>query len=289
MPNCFPKPEFEFPAQLVSALARRDCVIVVGAGVSAASVDSLGNHPPTWAKLLTEMAGKLGSSDRTIIEKLINDGDYLTAAEVVRVLGGEMLVCEVLENEFVHKRYSPNAVHVQLAKLAQNVYITPNYDTIFDTYMRTEFDGGISVKDQTQSDILSWIRNGNVLIVKNHGTIDNRATIVLTRRQYAEQRVLNAAFFRVVDALFLTKTVLFVGCGYTDPDFQLLMEDTALAFPTAPPHYMIRQYTSANEIIDRSVEDLRNIKMIYYEDDHSKLPSLLEYLVTEVDSKRTLI
>lgn len=281
-----PAPVFQLPEELIAALARRDCLIVIGAGVSAASKDEKGASPPTWSDLLKLMCEGMEVDCKTVVERLLTERDYLTAAEVVLAVQGDQKVFSVLEGQFVKRKFRHNKIHEQLGLLEQRVYMTPNYDTIFDTYMRQEFSEGVSIKAQTQTDILPWLRDGNVVVIKNHGTIDDRKTIVLTRTQYAQQRVLNAAFFRVVDALFLTKTVVFVGCGLSDPDFQLIMEDAALAFPEAPAHYMIKQRSAADSVVDSAMEKLRNIKMVYYDGTHDQLPELLKELVLTVNSRR---
>lgn len=273
-----------FPAGLIDSLATGQCVIVVGSGVSASSLDNEGNSPPTWKQLLEAMVAIVTGAEKAEIQKLINNDDYLTAAELIYGAIGSRIF-DVLER-FFSRRYLPNENHKKLAQLAQQVYVTPNFDTIFDTFARNEFSSGVSVKSQTQGDILPWIRGRNILIIKNHGTIDDRATIVFTRSQYARERVINAKFFRVVDALFLTRTVLFVGCGFSDPDFQLMMEDTTLMFPGAPHHYMIKLHSEESIHTDKAISELRNLRLIYYKDNHDQLPVLLDELCVEVDARR---
>jgi hypothetical protein len=47
-----------------------------------------------------------------------------------------------------------------------------------------------------------------------------------------------ASFYKLLDALVMTSTILMVGVGLDDPDFQLLFEDNRARFEHALPHYM---------------------------------------------------
>jgi len=279
---------YNFPNELLAALVRRDCVVVVGAGVSAASTNDAGTNPVTWPELITKLANLVQDENkRAQIVSIANQGDLTMAAEIASALLGKDRICDVLEEELIGPGFRPNDCHRHLASLAQNVYITPNYDTIFDTYILGEYSNlGASIKHQGQTDIVPWLRKNNVLVIKIHGTINDRDTIVLTRRDYVKQRVLNAGFYEVVNSLFLLRTVLFVGCGVRDPDFELIMENAALAFPGAPKHFMIKQRNPASELNDATLGDLRNLQMIYYDGDHTELPLLLNELVLDVESRR---
>lgn len=281
----YPDDAFQFPEELVQALVRGQAVTVIGAGVSAGCRNTAGEHPPSWKLLLETLAKDQDDGIRAAVDKLIAHENYLTAAEILWERDKHAVIT-LLETEFIHKGYKHCEVHTHLAELWQNVYITPNYDTLFDTYMKSRGDIGVTVKNQTQSDIIRAIRQATVVIIKAHGTIDHSDSLVFTRRQYAEQRVKNSAFYDVVDALFLTRTVLFVGCGTSDPDFQLLLEDAALNFPDAPCHYMISQFDANRRIIDESIEKLRNLKFIYYDGPHSLLPELTNLLQAEVNGRR---
>ena len=187
----------------------------------------------------------------------------------------------------LRRRFQASEVHEFLSKLGQSTYVSLNYDTILDTHMRDYFDEGVSVKHQRQDDILADLRQGTILLIKAHGTIDDRDSIVLTRSQYAQERVSNSKFYRILDALFLTRTVIFVGCGLHDPDVRMLMEDGFLVYPGAPEHYMIKLYTDVDRVTDMVESKLRNLKFVYYGDSHDNLVIMLRELVERVESHRS--
>ncbi|MBZ0214639.1 MAG: SIR2 family protein [Nitrospirae bacterium] len=278
---------FTFPEPMVRSLVRREALLVIGSGVSASAKDSSGDSPPTWGALLSNLSAKISDdSTKKVVEDMIKRGDFLTGAEVLGVeLGDAMIKDEVVA--MLRRRFQASEVHEFLSKLGQSTYVSLNYDTILDTHMRDYFDEGVSVKHQRQDDILADLRQGTILLIKAHGTIDDRDSIVLTRSQYAQERVSNSKFYRILDALFLTRTVIFVGCGLHDPDVRMLMEDGFLVYPGAPEHYMIKLYTDVDRVTDMVESKLRNLKFVYYGDSHDNLVIMLRELVERVESHRS--
>ena len=55
-----------WPAELVDAVARRRCVLILGAGVSASSKNDAGRSPRTWRGFLTNAAGQVAQCPRYI-------------------------------------------------------------------------------------------------------------------------------------------------------------------------------------------------------------------------------
>jgi hypothetical protein len=222
------------------------------------------------------------------VRERIAKEDFLTASELAFDHSRRNEIFPKLEKLLI-KRYNPTDVHKALVGLAQRIYVTPNFDKILDTHFANEFSEGVSVKINIQDDLVSAVRSDSVLLIKSHGTIDDRKSIILTRSDYARARVHHSSFYRVLDSLFLTRTVLFVGCGTKDPDIELLLEDANLRYPDAPPHYMIKLRSPEEAAFDSVIEKTRNIVMLYYEDNHSQLPLLLSDLVSRVDARRSLI
>ena len=78
----------DWPNKLVDDIARRRCVLFLGSGVSANSVNNLGEHPKTWTAVLKEGVLKLPNNvtkkQKDIINKRIKSGDLLLACELLR-------------------------------------------------------------------------------------------------------------------------------------------------------------------------------------------------------------
>ena len=167
------------------------------------------------------------------------------------------------------------------------MYKRQNFDRIYDNYANKESEGTVLIKKHTDKDIVECIRRGDRLILKAHGSIDDTNNLIFTRREYAQARERHVAFYRLMDSLVLTNTVLMIGVGLDDPDFQLLFEDHAARLESGLPHYM----TSADKLpIDAitTLRDTRNIKIFNYssKSNHIELVNSLNSLVEAVQLKR---
>ncbi|MCL8034387.1 SIR2 family protein, partial [Pseudomonas aeruginosa] len=63
------------------------------------------------------------------------------------------------------------------------------------------------------------------LIIKIHGSVDSTDKLIFTRKDYSEARTKYRNFYQIIEALSLTHTFIFIGCGTNDPDIRLLLED----------------------------------------------------------------
>lgn len=77
--------------ELVSAIARRRSVIMIGSGVSRNSTNADGKRPATWVDFLKSAAAKI---DSPVIAELIDQRDYLTACELIKKKVGDDVFCK---------------------------------------------------------------------------------------------------------------------------------------------------------------------------------------------------
>ena len=61
-------------------------------------------------------------------------------------------------------------------------------------------------------------------ILKSHGDIDDIESIILTREDYAKLYQDTSNIAQTLKTLFLTRTVIFVGFGLNDPDFDYIRD-----------------------------------------------------------------
>ena len=114
--------------------------------------------------------------------------------------------------------------------------------------------------------------------------------MIFSRSTYAEARVQFASFYHLVDALLLTNTLLILGCGLSDPDFQLLLENFNYRFPNAAPHYMTYAERSTDEF-DELVRETRKLKFLKYSPahNHQELTTSLKAFASAVEEEREQI
>lgn len=143
------------------------------------------------------------------------------------------------------------------------------------------------VKNYDDADIIDGIRRNDRLVLKVHGSIHEPAKMIFTRSDYALARTKYAGFYSLLDALINTSTVLIIGAGLDDPDFQLLFEDSAAEFSSGLPHYMTSGDSFHPDMIE-TIRKTRNIKTLPYSSrhNHAELVSSLTELVRLVGDKR---
>lgn len=233
---------FSWPTSLVRELAERRCLVFLGAGASAGCVSSDGaTRPPTWDQLLSNLVPKMNtSSEQAIANGLIGEKKYLEAAEIICSDVAKPDFTQFIRDTFVAPRYTQSEIHEAVLNIDPKVVITTNYDDVYDTYCRTgDAADGYNIVRYYESHLVSDLRSPVRLIVKAHGCVSNPSQVVLTRSQYFEQRLQHGNFFRVLDALFISSSLLFVGYSLSDPDIQLTLENSNIAAPAAHPHYAV--------------------------------------------------
>ena len=190
-------PMIEWPNDIVDMVARRRCVVFLGSGVSNNSTSGNGTRPPTWSTFLERAVEKCPSPTKHI-KAYINDGDYLSACDIIKEKMGNQWN-DFLRSEFVDPGFNPAPIHKHLFALDARIYITPNFDKIFDRHALEASGGTVSIKNYDEEDIANLARGTGRYIFKIHGDIDNPHKLVFTRRQYAEARANHPNAYRVLE------------------------------------------------------------------------------------------
>ncbi len=282
----------KWPQVLVDDIARRKCVIFIGAGVSKNSRNNMGRAPKNWWEFLKE-ANKLltSSSAKKISSKLIQQKDYLTACEVIRDNLGDEDFVNLVESEYLTPAYKCAEIHELIFKLDSRIVLTSNFDKIYETYVGNVSEGTVKVKNYYADDVASVIRGKKTerTVIKIHGTIDEPNRLIFSRKDYVSARSTNRDFYSLLDSLIMTHTFLFIGCGLDDPDIKLLLEDYAHKFRFSRSHYFItRKNTIAPQVI-KIVENTMKLKILEYTGtgvNHNRITESIRALVSLVDACR---
>ncbi|UOO37567.1 SIR2 family protein [Oscillospiraceae bacterium CM] len=284
-----------WPVELIQDIAKRKCVLYLGSGVSANSINDTGKHPATWAKFLTDIVsskGHLLGTDKDLIISLIAREDYLTSCELIVDHIGERVFGELAADEYRRPGYRHHEIHEVIFSLDSKIVITPNIDKIYEQYASMESHGTIVPKTFYDDDVAKYLRSQDFLIIKAHGTVDSAERIIFTHQQYARARYQFETFYRILDALMLTHTFIFIGCGIADPDIQLVLENYNFSFPKCRPHFFITSEDNFANQISNSLRNNRNLEIITYNNatgDHALLLSGLKDLKDKVENERAVI
>jgi hypothetical protein len=191
-------------------------VLFIGAGVSSDAglpgwqqlLDTL--HEPELTEVQRECLGKLDPRDRaTLIQYELGNREKLLE-KITRRLG---------------KKDRFGLTHAVLASLGVEQAITTNYDTLYERACTAPGRGlaeSITVLPGQVVENRPWL-------LKLHGSIDKPDHIVLTRYDYLDLARNHGALFGIVQALLVTKHLLFVGYSLGDEDFHQLVYEIRTA------------------------------------------------------------
>jgi len=282
----------KWPNQLVNCIARDKSVLFLGAGLSMNSTDNFGTHPKDWKGFLISGSNTLDNlRDKKLIKKEIENGDYLLACELLKKSLGDNDFIELLKNEFERPHFREAEIHKDIFKLNQRIIITPNFDKIYDSYAAHESNGTVHIKKyDEEADIADGLRRHDMLVIKMHGTIDAPQKVIFTQKDYAIARTNNAKFYKIMEALLMTHTFIFIGAGINDPDVRLLLENYSTMFHTTIPHFFI---TTKENIKNKEdvYSEIFNLKFLTYDnrDYHKELSDSIHALVNLVEEEKTKI
>lgn len=280
-----------WPPSLVTEIAERRCVIFMGSGASAGAPPTVGSAKlPTWHVLLEAMSSSLLSNpaDKDEVASLLGKDKFLEAAQVIRDGSLAAEFSSFIDRTFVLPKYKPSKLHELIYALDTKIVISPNYDTIFEDFCK-QYSGDVShnVCTYYQSHALNNIRSDKRVILKMHGCVTDPDQIVLSRSDYFEARRKWSSFYSILDAIFLTNTILFLGAGLSDPDVQLILENAQIAAPSTNHHYaVIGSGRHHSEIA--ALKKTNNIHVLEYPaGDFTSLEGSLESLASEVQAYRS--
>ena len=102
--------------------------------------------------------------------------------------------------------------------------MTTNYDRLFETAVEAN-------RGEHELAVLPYepVKPGGRWLLKLHGSIDHEEDIVLTRADYLGLPSQRGALVGLVQAMLLTRHMLFVGYSLSDEDFHSVMNDVSRA------------------------------------------------------------
>ncbi|CAN5702656.1 SIR2 family protein [soil metagenome] len=185
-----------------------DAAVFVGAGfsVGAGYVD--------WRELLRDIAEEI-------------DLDVDQESDLVAVAQYHMNTFRnrsALNRRIIEAFTSRSALsenHRLLARLPLRTIWTTNYDALIETAYS---QAGKMCQPIASVDAISapWPRR-DVALYKMHGSVDAPAQAVITKDDYETYRATREEFITVLTSHLLTKTFLFLGFSFTDPNLDYLL------------------------------------------------------------------
>lgn len=256
------KTEEEKLVQIIAEeLQKKDTILYIGSGVSCWS------GLPSWGKLLTDLSlyvSEKGYSNEHI-NKAISNGKFLYAASLSKKQLTAQEYAYFLKKEMGNESIQPSILHEAIVQLGCNNYVTTNYDKLLEKALHME-GREIQVISNKNLVELPMINRWDACnyILKSHGDIDDADSIILTREDYSKLYQDTCNIAQTLKTLFLTRTVIFVGFGLSDPDFDYIRDCITNTYGCQQiVHYAIMPDMEADE--KRYWKEQYGIKVLSYE------------------------
>jgi hypothetical protein len=225
-----------WPPRLIKALKDNTLSCFFGAGLSIPC------GLPSWDSLLRD---NLGVS-KDFLDDDNAKNDPLTQAELAAHKIGTEKVQELIRAS-VSKTNKPSYNHYLLVNFKLKYYITGNYDCLFEKAWNDVNGNGSLKVILNDSDLYTYFEDGNIDMPKNsgwhylfkvHGCADKKnEQLILTRSDYRRHYRSNQKFFEtLVEKIFTTNHMLFLGFSHKDPEISRLVEDSIWSWEKDKDH-----------------------------------------------------
>lgn len=202
------------PDDLISSLARNECVLYSGAGLSA----NVGL--PTWSLFISGLlkwARDEGYIKETIAEALkeaIEYGDIDGVADsLINSIGSDLAaVNNYLREVFLPPSLDLSDQYVLLRKIPFCAALSANFDNLLErNYEKIVEKRVYTPKDTDQ--LLAALSRNDFFILKLYGTLERPESVVVAPAQYQALIAENLIFSQYMDSLFFSRTLFFIGAS----------------------------------------------------------------------------
>jgi len=218
----------EFYNDYGRALDNREAALFVGAGLSIPAGFK------DWQEILQEVAADL----RLEIKQ---ETDLVALAQFyVNEWRARSRLNQLLVDEFNRSlKITPN--HRLIASLSVETIWTTNYDQLLEQAFK-EAGKRYDVKVTTQN-FATTLRGKDVTIYKMHGDVTQPHETVFIKEDYELYNIHREVFTNALRGDLLTKTFLFLGFSFTDPNIDYILSRIRALIGSNPrQHYCIMKY-----------------------------------------------
>ncbi|WP_218230676.1 SIR2 family protein [Paenibacillus chitinolyticus] len=275
-----------WPENLIEELAYRRAILFLGSGVSATAKNDEGKSPETWGTFLNNIKGLIKNpavEDLQFVENMLTQENYLLALQAIQDLSDSGAYSKYLKDKFSRGKYYPSAVHKAIKKINSKILITTNFDKIYENLCNEDIY--VKYDYQKAKSIIANIKSPENIIIKAHGSIDDTNDMIFTSEQYYNAQEKHPEFYFLLQALFVTNTVLFLGYGLNDPDINLVLQSFPNTSNSSSPHYIVIKEGTSKHVI-KHWEKTYNVKCLEYGPHYDNFEENIEELKDLVASLR---
>ncbi|MEQ2005169.1 MAG: SIR2 family protein [Limisphaerales bacterium] len=269
------------PDELIDSLKKDRCSLFVGAGLS------VGAGYPTWVSLLelliqraTDQAIISAQKQSELLDIAKAPNKWLMVAQELSDLYGRGPFHNELGKIFEETQVQPTKAHEVITQIPFKFVVTTNYDQLIENaYFPLLKRIPKIFTHQDTPDFADALWKQEFFILKAHGDLQKRSSIILTEKDYRTIVYSSPGYRALLAAIFTTKTLLFLGASLSDPEIQLLLRSLHDAFQGSGQYHFA--LVSNKDFSDTEASHWRknyNVRCIRYEasQGHPELTGFLE-------------
>jgi hypothetical protein len=276
----------KIPLQLIENFKKELGAFFIGAGLSIPA------GFPTWKELIQELIGEakklkyVSSSKIADYEKILDDNSkFLFLAEDLKIELGTKYY-DYMERRFREHNSNPTVIHELLVNIKTDLMITINYDNLLEkayNKVNGEYPNAFTYVQAKEAANNFWKRN--FFILKAHGDAKQDVnSLILSQKDYRNVLYREFGYRSLLQAIFTTKSILFLGVSFSDPEFNQLLDYLHYSYHGGgPTHYLLIEEEKMNGTLSRRYMDDFKIETIEYSNkakDHKEIESFLNLLET---------
>ncbi|WP_437932681.1 SIR2 family protein [Sorangium sp. So ce291] len=274
------------PRRLVEACRERRLTVLVGSGLSMQSDVRVKygskfawNALPSWSEVPRRLSDTLARyRDKVVaprpaetVAELLADLDYFRIS-----LGEKLYYPRAIFDIFTPAIESPGMANRLVFRLPLRWLLTTNYDFV----LNCAAPAGTAVytwRESRQAREYIEASERRAPLLKIHGCASRPDTVVLTQSEYQALRN-HDEYVSLINAVFDSQVVLFLGFGMSDPlDLDLAIQQAELAGAAQGEKFALVPLSTAGAIREK----FRGVTVVPYQH-HEDVPLILAWLIREV-------
>ncbi|SEL41399.1 SIR2 family protein [Parapedobacter koreensis] len=278
-----------FPLEMTDSFKQKSSIFFVGAGVSIEA------GLPSWSELIKDLIDLASKQPWCRPDKvdeykklLSSDSNFLLLAEELKSELGSLFY-DYMESTFGRPDIEPTVTMESILGFNTNIILTSNYDRLIEnTFARIHGYSPPTFTYSQSREIANNYWKQKFFVLKAHGdAFSDVQGIILSQRDYRKTLYRELGYKSILQSIFSTKSVFFVGTSMTDPEFNLLLDYLHESYSGGgPTHYLLISDEKANPIIQRRFFEDFKIQTITYKNrsgNHSEINEYLNILKKKID------
>ncbi|WP_253649649.1 SIR2 family protein [Vibrio sp. Y29_XK_CS5] len=276
--------------ELLDAIENRNLAVFAGAGLSIPA------GYVNWKQLLQPIADELDLDINREENNLVQLAQY--HCNVNQSNRGK--INQLLVNEF-SQMASLTENHRILARLPVETFWTTNYDRMIESAL---LDAGKTPDVKYNNKQLAiTVPKRDAIVYKMHGDVEHPSEAILTKDDYESYHVKMQPFLNALSGDLISKTFLFLGFSFTDPNLDYILSRVRIAYSRDQrPHYcLLKNLTKDQDESDADFEYRERKQELFIQDllrfgiksvmvdEYSEITAVLQTLEMKTKSRSIFI